>query len=147
MASTFAAYDAFSYAKKFTGNMDLERLLPGMLDDVNKIFWGYAPWRWTLGLFPQITLVSNTQDYPVTLPSDFLYLYDILQLDGKTTRHLKPTAIYPQTGILRAGQAGSGAIMSIGGVDTLRIDPTPGTIPTDASAQKLISISLEGSVG
>ena len=140
MASTFTAYDAFEYAKKYIGNMDLERLVPGILDDVNKMFWGYAPWRWTLGLFPQITLISNTQDYAVTLPSDFLYLYDILQLDGKTTRHLKPTAIYPQTGILRAGQAGSAAIMSISGVDTLRIDPTPGTIPAGDPSQKLISI-------
>ena len=140
MASTFKAYDAFEYVKKYIGNMDLERLVPGILDDVNKMFWGYAPWRWTLGLFPQITLVSETQDYPVTLPDDFLYLYDILQLDGKTTRHLKPTAIYPQTGILRAGQAGSAAIMSVGGVDTLRIDPTPGTIPSGAPLQKLISI-------
>ena len=140
MASTYPAFAAFEYVKKYIGNMDLERLAPGILDDVNKMFWGYAPWRWTLGLMPQLTLVSNTQDYAVTLPADFLYLYDILQLDGKTTRHLKATAIYPQTGILRAGQAGSAAIMSINSVDTLRIDPTPGTIPSGAASQKLISI-------
>ena len=140
MASTYTAYNAFEYAKQFIGNMDLERLAPGLLNDVSKMFWGYAPWRWTLGLMPQITLVSDTQDYAVTLPDDFLYLYDILQLDGKTTRHLKPTAIFPQTGVLRAGQAGSAAIMSINGTDTLRIDPTPGTIPSTAPSQKLISI-------
>ena len=140
MASTFTAYEAFEYVKKYIGNMDLERLAPGILDDVNKMFWGYAPWRWSLGLMDQITLVSDTQDYAVTLPDDFLFIYDILQLDGKTTRHLKPAAIFPQTGILRAGQAGSGAVMSINGVDTLRIDPTPGTIPVTAAAQKLVPI-------
>jgi len=140
MSSTYPAYLAFEYVKKYIGNMDLERLAPGILDDINKMFWGYAPWRWTLGLMPQINLVSDTQDYAITLPADFLYLYDILQLDGKTTRHLKPAAIFPQTGILRAGQAGSAAIMSIASVDTLRIDPTPGTIPAGAPTQKLISI-------
>jgi hypothetical protein len=138
--ATYTPHSAFEYCKKFISNMDLERLTPAILDDINKMFWVYAPWRWSLGLFPQITLVSNTQDYPVTLPDDFLFLYDILQLDGKTTRHLKPTAIYPQTGTLRGGAAGSAAIMNISGTDTLRIDPTVGSIPATAPTQKLIAI-------
>lgn len=140
MASTLTPFAAFDYAKNFIGNMDLERLLPRLLDDVNKMFWVYAPWRWSLALLPPITLASNTQDYAVTLPSDFLYLYDILQLDGKSTRHIKPSAIYPQTGVLRAGQIGSAAVMTVSAQTVLRVDPTPGTIPLGASSQKLISI-------
>lgn len=133
-------YDAFDYAKNFIGNMDLERMLPRLLDDVSKMFWVYAPWRWSLALLPPITLLSNTQDYAITLPADFLYLYDILQLDGKSTRHIKPSAIFPQTGALRAGQAGSAAVMTVSSQTVLRIDPTPGTIPPGAASQKLISI-------
>lgn len=140
MSSTLTPYNALEYVKPFIGNMDVERLLPRILDDVNKMFWVYAPWRWSLGLFQQITLTSNTQDYPVTLPADFLYLYDILQLDGKTTRHIKPTAVFPQTGVLRAGQAGSGAIMTVAAQTVLRIDPTPGTIPATAAAERLVGI-------
>lgn len=140
MASLLTPFTAFEYAKSFIGKMDLERLSPRLLDDVNKMFWVYAPWRWSLGLLPQITLASNTQDYPITLPADFLYLYDILQLDGKTTRHIKPAAIYPQTGVLRAGQAGSAAVMVVGGQNVLRIDPTPGTIPTTAPTERLVGI-------
>jgi len=139
MASTLKAYDALDFAKNFIGKMDVERLLPRLLADVSYMFWVYAPWRWSLGIMPPVTLVSNQQDYPITLPNDFLYLYDILQLDGKTTRHLKATAIYPQTGVLRAGQAGSAAIQTISAVTKLRIDPTPGTIPA-TSPQTLVSI-------
>lgn len=141
MASTLTAYAAFEYSKKFIGNMDLDRMLPRLLDDVSKMFWVYAPWRWTLSSLTPITLISNTQDYNVTLPADFLYLYDVLQLDGKTTRHIKPSAIFPSTGSsLRGGQIGSAAIMNTGAQYFLRVDPTPGTIPASSPAEKLVSI-------
>ncbi len=135
MPSTIPPYAAFDYAKNFIGNADLERLNPRILDDVSKMFWTYAPWRWSLALMPQVTLVSNTQDYTVAVPSDFLYLYDVLQLDGKTTRHIKPSAIFPVTGVTRAGQIDSVALTGT----TLRVDPTPGTIPA-SPVQKLYGI-------
>ncbi len=132
---TLTPYDAFDYAKPFLGNMDLERLLPRLLDDVSKMFWVYAPWRWSLALMPQVTLLSNTQDYTVSVPADFLYLHDVLQLDGTTTRHIKPSAIFPVTGTTRAGQIGSVALLG----STLRVDPTPGSLPT-SPLQKLYGV-------
>lgn len=132
-------YDAVDYATKLVGNMDVDRLLPRLLDDVHKMFWMYANWRWSLGLLTPVTVTANTQDYAVTLPADFLYLVDVLQVDGKTTRHIKPTAIYPATGLLRGGQISNVAVQTVNAQTVLRVDPTPGDIPASPT-QHLVGV-------
>lgn len=76
MAATYAPAEAFTYAKSYVKNMPLEAVGPPLLDEVSKIIWMHAPWRWTLGALPATTLTSSTQDYTIVAPSDFLFLFD-----------------------------------------------------------------------
>ena len=140
MSSTYTAYDAFEYAERFISGQDLDRFLPRILDDVHRILWMYAPWRWTLDLFPQFSLVSNTQDYTVTLPSDFLFLQEAKIADGKNIIHLHCGATFPATVNLISGAPSQISIQTVGSNSVARIFPCPGQFPVGATAQKLIAI-------
>lgn len=134
MASTFKPQQAFDYAKTYIKDMPLERLGPAVLDDVHKIMWMAAPWRWTLGSFPVVTVVTDTQDYSVSVPADFLYLVDAYETDGvKPTRPLKIEPTLPTT-VTLVGQVGRVALNGT----TFRLSPKPGTQPS--SAPKIISM-------
>ena len=130
MASTYAPIQAFDWAKRFIKNMPLEQVSPQILDDALKMFWMAAPWRWTLAGFPNVTLTNNTQDYTVTLPSDFLFIQDAYITDqaGNVPRSLQVVAFIPPGG--KQGQISEIAVVTgtPGGSGTLRTYPQPGTI-------------------
>jgi hypothetical protein len=126
MASTLAPQRAFDYAKHFIKDMSLEKVGPQILDDVSKIMWMAAPWRWTLGSLPTVTLIAGTQDYTITFPGDFLYILDSYVSDGTIApRDLKVEAFLPNS-ITTVGQASE---VSAQGT-LLRVGPIPATFPT-----------------
>lgn len=139
MASTYRPKDAFDYAKHYVKEQALEKVGYRLLDDVQKIMWMAAPWRWSIGSMPTFNLTAATQDYTITLPGDFLYLVDAYVTDGLTApRYLKVEATLPTTGEL-TGQPNHLAII---GSTIARVLPVPGSVqntPTVVSLYKRIS--------
>jgi hypothetical protein len=128
MASTYKPRDAFDFAKLYIKNMNLEKVGVRILDDVNKMMWMAAPWRWTIGSLSAVTLVSNTSDYTIVPPGDFLYLHSAYISDGSTPpRDLHVDPVLPSA-VTVVGQPSRIAVAST----TLRLAPKPGTQPTSA---------------
>lgn len=131
----YAPQDAFNYARPFISQANLAVLSPQILDDVNKLFWMYAPWRWTLGTLNPVSLTSNIQDYAQTFPSDFLFLQNAQIYDGKSTRVIKTAAYLPSVlGGLHSGQVNQVSVQS----GTYRVLPVPGTLT--APTPQIISV-------
>ena len=129
MASTFTAGQAFDYSKRFIKNMPLEQVQVQILDDVNKMMWMKAPWRWTINTFPTVALTNNTQDYSVAIPSDFLYLQDsyITDAKGGVPINLSIQSFLPPGGKL--GVPTSCAVIGAAGTTgTYRLFPQPGSL-------------------
>lgn len=86
---------------------------------------------------PAVSLLANTQDYNVSVPTDFLYLQSLQMYDGKNTRVIKPAAFLPTiTGGIHSGQVNEAAVQS----GKYRVLPVPGTFPSNAANQQLIGI-------
>lgn len=134
MASTYAPIDAFSQSKVFIKMMPLENVQAFILDNALKMMWMAAPWRWTLGNFPVVTLASSQTDYTVTDPADFLTL--------------QPNAAYISAGgddvgrdvevvsaIHSAGKRVSAATSQVchPAANTIRISPKPGATVTSGT--------------
>lgn len=134
MAATFQPSNAFVYVKSYVKQMPLQNVGPALLDEISKIMWMHAPWRWTLGALPATNLTSNTQDFTITTPSDFLMLYDGWISDGANVfRRIIPTAALP-TDVKVVGNPSM--IAHVSGND-YRIYPKTGTLPS-APAQQFI---------
>ena len=134
MASTFAPITAFDYAKRYIKNMPFEQVMVQVLDDVNKYMWMSAPWRWTVGAFATVPLVSNQQDYSgIAIPADFIYLQDAYINDalGGVPRalHIEP---YLQPGGKLGTPSRTALISGTPGMSNglLRLSPQPGTVPS-----------------
>jgi len=80
--ATYKPRTAFNKALGYVKNMPLRDVQLPILDQISKMMWLYAPWRWTLDALPVVPLTSSTQDYVVALPSDFLYATDAYLADG-----------------------------------------------------------------
>jgi hypothetical protein len=125
MASTIPPQAAFDICKNLIKKMPMEEISPRILDDINKRMWMAAPWRWTVGTLTNIALVSNTQDYTLAPPADFLYLLHTYVSDGATAaRHLEIMPSLPTTVV----QAGVPDFISYQGSNTFRVSPNPGTL-------------------
>lgn len=138
MASTYFPSAAFDYAKTMVKNMPLDDVKLAILDDAAKMLWHAAPWRWTLGAFPSITLTANTQDYTVAIPSDFLYLQTSAVTDenGSPTRHLNIVPIREVGG--SPSQPSEISITGTAGTNgTARLYPKVGTIATGVTLKVL----------
>jgi len=105
--------------------MPLERIQTRLLDDINKTLWMAAPWRWTVGTLTAITLLSDTSDYVVAPPADFLYLMSAYIADGSNTPiHLEVVPSIPSSMIV----VGIPQFISYQGTNTFRVTPRPGTL-------------------
>jgi len=135
MAATKQPADAFVYVKSYVKNMPLEQIGPGLLDEINKMIWMAAPWRWTLGSLAAETLLSNTQDYTITAPADFLYLWDGFVADGANVfRELVIEPTLPTD----VKVVGNPSRISYEGSDTFRVFPKPGTLPVSPVQQMIL---------
>lgn len=119
-------------------NMPLETVRARILDDVNKIIWMAAPWRWTVGSLPAVTLASSTQDYNVALPSDYLYTTDVYISDG--VQPFRTPVVVPILPTV-VGLTGQPNLVAITGAanttGTMRFSPVPGTLPATTKAYGL----------
>ena len=134
MAATKQPADAFVYVKHYVKSMPLETIGPALLDEVNKMMWMAAPWRWTLGSLPATTITSSTQDYTITTPADFLYLWDGFIADGANVYR---DLIIEPTLPTDVKVVGNPSRISYQGSNTYRLFPKPGTLPA-SPAQQLI---------
>jgi hypothetical protein len=134
MAATKRPMDAIDYCKRFIKNMPLEQVQIEIMDQVNKIMWMAAPFRWTVGTLSPISLASNTQDYTLAPPADFLYLMNAFISDGTTTpRNLDVEPTLPADVKI----IGDPTRISYVGSNTFRVSPKPGTLV--APTQQIIS--------
>ena len=135
MAATRQPADAFTYVKQYLKSMPLESIGPALLDEVNKMLWMAAPWRWTLGSLPATTLVSNQQDYTIVTPTDFLFLFDGFVSDGANVfRNLQVEPTLPSD----VKVVGNVSRLSYQGSNTYRTFPKPGTLPASPAQQFIL---------
>lgn len=124
MASTLKPSDAFDFAKIYVKNTKLDDVKVRILDDVNKIMWMAAPWRWTLGSLATFNLAATTQDYTVVDPGNFLFLHSAYVHDGNLVpRELIVEPSLPAT-VKYVGQPNRITIAGAsGGNLTVRVSP------------------------
>lgn len=98
MAATKKPIEAFDFAKDYIKKMPLELVQPAILDDINKMMWMAAPWRWTTAVCEPVTIVKDTADFSlVSPPADFLYIVRAYIWDGETIIPLKAESSLPET--------------------------------------------------
>lgn len=129
MAATYAPADAFYFSKTMIKNMPLDTIQVRLLDDVSKIIWMAAPWRWTLGSLGTVNLSDNTQDYTLAIPSDYLYATQLYITNGlDAPRDLAIVGALP-TNVGQIGQPGYATLTGTPGQNgILRVYPKPGDI-------------------
>jgi len=93
MASTYKPSRALLKAESFLHHKPVTDEAAAILDHINKIIWMAAPWRWTLGSLPVVTLLADDQDFDIALPSDFLFVQSAELTDTDDLQ--KPLVIEP----------------------------------------------------
>lgn len=134
MSSTFTPQQAIDYTKVMLKNMPIERVAVQILNNVSSLMWMSAPWRWSIGTFPTVTLTSNTQDYTVAIPSDFLYIQNSYSTDesGNVPRIFHIDSFIPPGGKIGIPSRIALISGSPGSSGTIRVTPKPTTLPTPA---------------
>ena len=140
MEATYTPNDAFTFSKTRVKSMPLDDVKVQILDDAAKMLWHAAPWRWTVAAFPDVTVVANTADYTVAIPSNFLYLQEAYIVDeGRdgTPRVLEVTPSM-SAGLIK-GQPSTVSVTGTPGTNgTLSLYPVQGAIAS-GSTLKVIS--------
>ncbi len=135
MAATLQPADAFEYAKSFLKRMPLEDIEVPILQEVNQMVWMAAPWRWTQGSLPATTVTSDTQDYTIATPDDFLYLINGYISDGdRVYRQLEMEASLPAD----VKVVGNPSRISYVGENEYRTFPKSGTLPATPLQQFIL---------
>lgn len=134
MASTRTPAQALTYVKKMLKDMPLETVDAELLDEINKIMWMAAPWRWTIACLPAIEIDAGpppVTDYAVEdPPTDFMYIVKAYMTNGEKIRDLKPASILPASGGGISGQPTQICVLPATEDDplTLRIYPPMSSI-------------------
>ncbi len=140
MAASEYPIDSILWATQYIKNMPLYRVQQEVINDAAKYFWRAAPWSWTLGNLPTALLVNGTQDYTVTLPTDFEYAISAnLLLADKLTKELEVVSFISLEGA-KLGQPNQLAISGEGVAGNYRLSPVPsgytGTLPSITGVYK-----------
>lgn len=140
MASLYAPSAAFNYVKKMIKNMPIQDIRAQVLDDTLKMMWEAAPWAFSIGSFPDVTIVANQQDYTVAIPATFRKLQHAYITDSTGQTQRSAIEIVP---LIEAGgppgQISSVAISGTPGMSgTMRTYPTWGAVRVGATL-KIIS--------
>lgn len=136
--ATYKPSDALLEAKVFIKSMPLDTSDGGnlqylMVDEIASLVWLAAPWWWTVGVMSNITLNAGTQDYAITVPTDFLYLARAVATYDSIQTELETVSVLPSS-ITQIGTPTQCAVMAVSvstTPDTFRLSPTP---PTSYSA-------------
>lgn len=125
MAASERPIDSLNWAQGYIKNMPLYRLQKEILNDAAKYFWRAAPWRWTLGSMPVVSLTNNNQEYAVTLPADFFYIEQANLIESnKITKELEVVPFIPLEGV-KYGQPGQISVLGSGASGFYRVAPVP----------------------
>lgn len=139
MASTYCPADAFNQSKVFIKLMPLDQLTPFILDNAMQMFWMAAPWRWTLGNMPVVTLEASRVDYTIVDPADLLFIQPgsayISAGDSDVGRDVNVVAHISNV-VKRVSAAPTEVCHPA--VNTIRISPKPGATVT--SGTQLVSL-------
>lgn len=143
MSVSYRPIQAFDFCKTFVKQMPLEDVDERILDGAHKMMWMAAPWRWTVGSFPSVTLASSTQDYTVAIPADFLYLLDaqVVTTDANNEQTVRTLDVEEllHTDVGITGNPSKVAVTGTPGqAGVLRIQPKTGTLSSGTS--KLLGI-------
>lgn len=96
MAATYKPISVFDYAKLSVKNMPIDTIQTRLVDDVSKMIWNYAPWRWTIGTLDPVTITANQTDFTVVNPqTDLLYITKAYLSNGQQNVDLLPTSVLP----------------------------------------------------
>ena len=137
MAATKKPIDAFDFAKDYLKSMPLEKVQAAILDDVNKMMWMAAPWRWTIGVCSPVTLASNQADFAlVSPPTDFLYIVRAYIWDGETAIELTPESSLPSD-ITTKGQPNKIAYIA-GTTPKFRLHPVMGSLNANKTYKLIV---------
>ena len=129
MPATKRPNEAFTFAKRVLGNVTLERVQYDILDQALKMVWTGAPWRWTIGSLPLITLQPSVTDYLISpMPSDFLYIHRAYMTTGKDTpRELYVSSSIPNN-VTLYGLPSEVCHVPVGQYHYARVMPMPGQL-------------------
>jgi hypothetical protein len=114
----YSANSALTFAKRMVKSLPVDEagVSYQLLDYVAKEMWVAAPWSWTLGTLPTVTVTGAAgTDYSITTPADFLYIVSADLSNGNLTDSLHvnsfnsvnativgvPTTISHSTNLLR----------------------------------------------
>jgi hypothetical protein len=92
------------------------------MDDANKKIWMADGWRWTIGSVNNFNITTDTQDYVVTIPADYLYTWRAYVTDGSTFEPLHVEPSLPTTAVIATGYPKQITKLSNG----FRLFPRPG---------------------
>lgn len=128
MPATRVPIEAILYATDYVKNMPLWRKQLDIIRDVSDYLWFAAPWRWTTGNLPNVTLVNNQQDYTITLPADFEYGMEAFlsnSTDRSASKDLEIVSTLPVISTNLKGQPTQVAITGSGASGQYRFYPIP----------------------
>ena len=91
--------DALNYAKRFIGNQPVDdtTIKLRLLNDANCQLWMAAPWQWSVGVFEEVGIINNQQDFTVGTYTTFLNFLHAHWTDGQTKKDLQIAAALPST--------------------------------------------------
>ncbi len=124
----YAPQDAITYAKTMIKSMPIDVTANSgnwqyqTCDYISSLMWLAAPWTWTIGTLPTVTVIASTIDYTVTPPADFLYLLKAYISEGSLTNELKIVPSLPAT-VTQIGNPSQVAYLAA--TNNLRISPVP----------------------
>lgn len=129
MAATYKPISVFDYSQLSIKNMPIDTIQTRLLDDVSKMIWMYAPWRWTIGTFDPVTITSGQTDFNiVNPPTDFLYIAKAYITNGEQNIDLLPTSVLPANPTI-VGQAKNISYLA-GVTPKFRLYPGFGSLPS-----------------
>jgi hypothetical protein len=94
------AAEALAYCKRFIGNLPVDdsAMKYRILNAAHNRLWMAAPWSWTVGAIPVVTLANDTQDYTLSPAiSDFQGLIQIKLKVEEEQHDLAVVAQLPST--------------------------------------------------
>lgn len=118
--------DALNWAKIMVKNMPLADVQVRIADQISSRMWMAAPFSWTVGLLPAISVLANTQDYAITKPADFLYLSSAYLYDGTSLKEELEIVPNLPSDVKVGGNPAQ--ICLVPGTSTIRVSPKPKTL-------------------
>ncbi len=101
-------------------NMPITLIQNPALQDPASLIWMYAPWSWTLGLVTPFVVAGGAQDYPFTLPADFLRFERGWLQDTDKQQDLQAVCLQPVSTLVSQPVYFSG--QSVSAVDKIRFN-------------------------